>query len=391
MQNRSFEAKEGFTFYYSILGGNQAHLTVSVSNQHENSSELAARVYDTLLDFLQEHHFYIIHERIFASLEFRQTIPLARQDAFSNHQIHSEQPFTFIEGNPVYGKGLAGVQIRAFRPEGPHEAIWMIQEDGTPVGRGWKREGATHVMLQNVYGDAEIQDRYAQSCDMFDRSQAILKQANMDFRNVVRTWIYLDHILDWYDQFNRARNKRFTEFGLLGLSEKENTEAEQIYLPASTGILGKNPHKAAGTMDVWAVAPDHEHVKISQTSGVEQKSPYRYGSAFSRAITLREQDITHILLSGTASINEHGKSVHLNNPPEQMRKTFNVVQSLIQWEGASLKDIQEATVFFKCAEDAKYYEDIAREFGIPNLPAIFVVADVCRDDLLFEIDAAIAF
>ncbi len=391
MKTRSIESKNGFKFYWSVLGENQAHLTASVVEKQENIQQLAAEVYETMLAFLKAHNYQIIHERIFASLDFHDSILSSRLSTFANYDVDSDLPFTFVQGHPVYGQGLAGVQIRALRPEEPEDAVWTIKENNVPVGRAWKRHGVTHVMLQNIYGDPTINDRYAQSCRMFDRAQNILQQENIHFRSVVRTWIYLDEILDWYGEFNRARNTRFTEYGLLGLSEKENTEAEQIYLPASTGILGKNPHGAAGTMDVWAVDSSNNGVYISQTSGVEQKSPYRYGSAFSRAMTLKEKDATHILLSGTASIDEHGKTVYLDNPSEQMRKTLQVVQSLIKWEGASLDHIQEATVFFKCAKDAQYYDKVAKEFGIKDLPAVFVVADVCRQDLLFEIDAAIAF
>jgi enamine deaminase RidA (YjgF/YER057c/UK114 family) len=388
MTKRLIEKGNGYKIYLTMLGGNQAFITASVTEQLP-AAELSARIYRHLLTLIQNHHLEILHERIFADLNDEAVIKAARKKAFAEFHLDGDMPLTFIQGRPVQGKGLAGVQIRAFAPTLKDDGVWLIHHQDEAVGRRWRRNGNDFYMLQNIFGDPAIPDRYLQSCDMYDRAQEILLNQDLSFKNVLRTWIYLSAILDWYGEFNRARNTRFTEFGLLGLSEKENTEAEYIYLPASTGILGENPLAAAAAMDIFAVSPA-ARLKIAHTSGVQQKSPYRYGSAFSRAMTMKEDDVTHILLSGTASIDEHGKTVYLDDPVGQIRKTVEVVQALILHEGASLQDIHEATVFFKDAEDMQKYWPIAEQFGITDLPAVFIIADVCRDDLLFEIDAAIA-
>jgi enamine deaminase RidA (YjgF/YER057c/UK114 family) len=391
MIERFMEEGSGYKIYIAILGENQAYITAAVSSHQRPVAELAADVYQHLFNILQNFKMQIVHERIFADLNFEEIIAGERARSFSEFGGQKDLPYTFIQGRPAVGEGLAGIQIRGFRPTLKGDGIWPVQHDGAPVGRKWRRNGVDFFMLQNIFGDTGIRDRYHQSCDMYDRAQAVLLEQGVSFKNVLRTWIYLSNILDWYSEFNRARNTRFTEFGLLGLSEKENTEAEHIYLPASTGILGENPAGAAATMDVLAVSPDSSGLSIAHTSGMQQKSPYRYGSAFSRAMTMKEKDVTHILLSGTASIDEHGKTVFLNDTAAQIQKTFEVVQALIRHEGASLSHIDEATVFFKSPQDFSLYQNIAEGFGVPDLPAIFLIADVCRDDLLFEIDAAIAF
>ncbi|MDZ7315814.1 MAG: Rid family hydrolase [candidate division KSB1 bacterium] len=387
MTERYEEQGNGFKVYITIIGGNQAYITASVTLPHR-TAEIAAGIYQTIYSVLEKYRLQIVHERIFGDLSSYEQIIEARNRAFA--RFGESLPFTYIQGKPVIDSGLAGVQIRAFRPERPDDGIWVIRYDGRAVGRKWRRSGAEFLMLQNIYGNPQIADRYHQACDMFDQAQAVLQSEGLSFKNVLRTWIYLSKILEWYGEFNRARNARFTEYGLLGLSEKENTEAERIYLPASTGILGENPAGAAGAMDAFAVRPGGAGLQISHTTGVQQKSPYRYGSAFSRAMTLREPDVKHILLSGTASIDEHGKTVFIGDVEAQIRKTFSVVEALIRHEGASLHDVHEATVFFKCPQDFRYFPKIAREFGVADLPAVYIVADVCRDDLLFELDAAIA-
>ncbi len=381
---------ENYKVYKTLLGDDQLFITASVSNHLKDVNEIAADIYSELAFSLANDGFEIIHERIFAGLEFEKIIKTAREKAFERYALDARSPFTFIQGNPVNGPGLAGIQIRGFRPANPKD-IQTILADDIPVGRRWTRNGATFVMLQNIYGRPNSGDRYHQACDMFDRAQEILRRQGLSFKNVLRTWIYLSNILDWYGEFNRARNTRFAEFGLLGASEKENRKAEQIYLPASTGILGDNPSGAIGVMDVLALAPGSANVSISHTNGVQQKSPYRYGSAFSRAMTLREKDATHIILSGTASIDEHGKTVFRNDAEGQIRKTLNVVQALLSRQGASLRNVTEATIFLKKPGDMALYQKVIDEMGGVDLPAVFIIADVCRDDLLFEIDAAIAF
>jgi enamine deaminase RidA (YjgF/YER057c/UK114 family) len=96
-----------------------------------------------------------------------------------------------------------------------------------------------------------------------------------------------------------------------------------------------------------------------------------------------------ILLSGTASINEQGKSVFIGDPEAQIRHTLNVVSSLIASEGATLKDICETTLFFKRKQDISLYQKITEHMEIANIPSVTVIADVCRDELLFELDAAL--
>ena len=223
---------------------------------------------------------------------------------------------------------------------------------------------------------------------MFRQAEQILHSEGAAYKDVVRTWIYLANILDWYDGFNTARNIFFSEYGLLG---KTNFcgEVEQLYLPASTGIGGNNSWNLPVTMDVFAVHRSPEStVHIRPLCGSKQRSPYRYGSAFSRAIVVETLRSKMIFVSGTASIDEQGKSVFLGNADAQIRQSLKVMSALIAEEGATLHDLCEATLFFKRKKDSALYEKIAEQLGIAHVPAVLVIADVCREELLFELDAA---
>jgi len=145
-------------------------------------------------------------------------------------------------------------------------------------------------------------------------------------------------------------------------------------------------------MDVLAVSrrPDCP-VKVEQMSNARQKDAIEYGSAFSRGAWIREPDMSQIQISGTAAIDEQGKSLFLGDCRAQILRTFDIVEALVGKAGASLKDICQATVFLKRAQDLPLYTQAAAERGLADLPAVCMVADVCRDDLLFEMDATAEF
>ena len=274
----------------------------------------------------------------------------------------------------------------------PEARIRTIIDQGISKGRAWNIDGSTFFILHDIDGGQAVadvpMDRKMQSKRMFRQAEQILRTEGAAYQDVVRTWIYLSDILDWYDDFNVVRNNFYSENGILRNTDSEG-QAEQIYLPASTGIKGKNPSGLPATMDVFAVhRSPGSSIHIRPIYGSKQRSPYRYGSAFSRAVVVEEPSRKMIMVSGTASIDEYGNSVFLDDPEAQIRNTMNVVSSLIAKEGATLQDICEATLFFKRSEDISFYQKVAEQIGIANLPSVSVVADVCRPELLFEIDAA---
>ena len=86
-----------------------------------------------------------------------------------------------------------------------------------------------------------------------------------------------------------------------------------------------------------------------------------------------------------------GRSLHPGDVRAQIDCTFDKIAALIAPVGATLADIVAASVFIKRPEDAPAYQEIAAARGLANLPAVILVADVCREELLFEMDAEVAF
>ena len=97
-------------------------------------------------------------------------------------------------------------------------------------------------------------------------------------------------------------------------------------------------------------------------------------------------DARYIFVSGTASIDERGATVHgaISKRRPATRSTCRVPP---RRGGARLAHIAQATAFLKHRDDGKAFERFLARTGLEQAPIVATVSDVCRDDLLFEIDA----
>jgi 2-iminobutanoate/2-iminopropanoate deaminase len=122
-----------------------------------------------------------------------------------------------------------------------------------------------------------------------------------------------------------------------------------------------------------------------------------YGSAFSRGMRIDLNGLTILLISGTASIDEAGRTVHAGDLRAQVRRTFKNIEALLAAEGATWKDIVRTTCYLRDIERdyAAFNEERTnyyREQGLDPLPASTgIQAILCRPDLLIEIEAIAMF
>jgi enamine deaminase RidA (YjgF/YER057c/UK114 family) len=386
---RTTDSHPEFKIFRSDVKNTYLCITALVTDPHADPVRMAEVIYDRVSEILAEAGAQIIHERMFGNIEIHKKLLEVRNQMISRRFPEDPGLVTCIQGKSCYGNPFAGIQIRAFIPSQDAETVEILREGNIPRGRIWNRKGARFLQLQRLYGERLPggQNRRKQAENMFRKAEALLKSEGASFRDVIRTWIYVENILDWYNEFNSARNTCYTDFGLLGSGDADH--AEEIFLPASTGIEGKNPEGASTIMDLLAVIQEsNTGIQIQPLYGVRQRSPYRYGSAFSRAMCVLEPDQKWIFVSGTASINEKGESVYIGDLHSQVKHTVEVVDSLIRPEGTSFSDLCEATVFLKRKSDFSLYQEAAKSLGLSDIPAVYLVADVCWSELLFELDAA---
>jgi enamine deaminase RidA (YjgF/YER057c/UK114 family) len=158
-------------------------------------------------------------------------------------------------------------------------------------------------------------------------------------------------------------------------------------------------------MSAIALATDRDDILAVPLENPRQTAAYDYASAyspqspkFSRAMALSCGTYATIFISGTASIT-HSETRHVGDPAAQTHETLDNIAALISEEnlaghglpglGATLDGLGLVRVYVKRKSD---YETIRAvcEKRLGELPAIYAMADVCRPDLLVEIEG-IAF
>jgi enamine deaminase RidA (YjgF/YER057c/UK114 family) len=351
----------------AFAGPDECHLVAAVA-AGANATKAADAVYADVADVLRKHALEPVHERLFGSVQASSDVLGARAAV---RDVLPDVAPTYIEGGPCAGAGFAGIDLHAVRA-----TVRTLHADGRPVGRTWTRDGATHLVLQGVdgVGGSPEAKPSEQAALMIERARRLLEAHGANYIDVVRTWFYLADILDWYGDFNRIRNQAYGDFGLTGAP---------LHLPASTGIAGRNPAGSACVMDLRAIV---NGPAVSLLSSSRQQDAFRYGSAFSRAARWDEGGCRHMLVSGTASIDEHGDTCHPGDFAAQARRTLENVEALLTESEMRWDDVVAATVFLNRPEDLDSYRAVAAERGIAEMPHVVVVADICRAELLFEIE-----
>jgi enamine deaminase RidA (YjgF/YER057c/UK114 family) len=124
---------------------------------------------------------------------------------------------------------------------------------------------------------------------------------------------------------------------------------------------------------------------------------YAKPSSFSRGMRIDLNGLTILLISGTASIDEEGKSVHIGDFRAQMKRTLENITGLLESEGCTWHDIVRTSCYLRDIDrdyDAFNEERTAffKAQGLDPLPASTgIQAKLCRPELLVEIEAIAMF
>ena len=115
-------------------------------------------------------------------------------------------------------------------------------------------------------------------------------------------------------------------------------------------------------------------------------------SSFSRALCLEVGDYKILLISGTASVDENGKSIHVGDFRAQCWRTYRNITELLKAEDMTWHDIVRTTCYLRdMSRDYKDFNEVRTAFfnwlGLEVLPASTgIQATICREDLLVEIE-----
>jgi len=145
-----------------------------------------------------------------------------------------------------------------------------------------------------------------------------------------------------------------------------------------------------------AIAPVEKRA-ITNLNTLNEAYHYAKPSSFSRGMRIDLGNVVILLISGTASIDEHGVSVHIGDFRAQLRRTYHNISLLLEAEGATWKDIVRTTCYLRDIErDYEAFNEertnFFKEQGLDPLPASTgIQAILCRPELLIEIEAIAMF
>lgn len=154
---------------------------------------------------------------------------------------------------------------------------------------------------------------------------------------------------------------------------------------ASIGISGQTAPTAS---------PDRiPRSPITSLDILNEAYDYERPSAFSRGLRVPLGSADLLLISGTASIDDQGVSVHTGDFRAQLWRTYRNITRLLEAEGANWHDVIRTSCYLRDIErDYKDFNEIRCEFfnwlGLDPLPASTgIQARLCREELLVEIEA----
>ncbi len=208
------------------------------------------------------------------------------------------------------------------------------------------------------------------------------------YPNLLRAWNYFPHIndealgLENYRRFCRGRGLAFQQhFG------------DVVRRFPSASVLGTR----GGPLQIYALAsvePGTFRENPRQVSAYQYPPEYGpHSPTFARATLKRWDGVDHLYISGTASIVGH-ESRHPGDCAAQLDETLRNIEALLSATRhdercgfAGLKDLTQLKVYLRDATFLPGVQARLREVLAPHAQTIYLQADVCRGDLLVEIEA----
>ncbi|HBG28828.1 MAG: hypothetical protein A2Y10_03600 [Planctomycetes bacterium GWF2_41_51] len=331
-------------------------------NCSENCTQTIS-VLQNVLDYLNAHVFHVVSMRLFANHAV-----ISQACAFLETKADEIncKPILILQDDSIETFSL---QVHALSGK-KLKALYFEDEY---AGCEFDDDYANYYMLR-ILPDNKSISKFEQTKNIFEKSHNILKSRGCNFSDTIRTWLFADDILSWYGDLNKARNIFF-----------EHHDIYNKLVPASTGIGVRNHYDTALAVQLLAVKPKNNNVIAQIVNSPLQCPALNYKSSFSRAIKINVPDHRRLYVSGTASIDMNGKTIYLNDTKAQLEFTMQVVKAIMDEAGMDWSNAVSSMAYFKYKEDFGLFDDYCNRQNI-KLPHIKVQADVCRDDLLFELE-----
>jgi len=261
-------------------------------------------------------------------------------------------------------------------------AIWCYWAEGAVIGENSgngsleiHKNGASHYFHTALHSKSG--NEHDQTIDIFGRLANSLSEQGMTIgRNLIRTWIYVQGVDTHYEGMVRARRDLFESEGL----------TDKTHYIASTGIEGCHTDpQTLVFMDSYSVSGLPEKSIRFLYAPANLSPTHKYGVTFERGTVVDFDDRSHILISGTASIDKEGEIVAPLDICAQTSRTLENILALLDEANSSFKDVAHLIIYLRDTAD---YQTVKQHLDslLPDIPKVYLLAPVCRPGWLIEIE-----
>ena len=264
--------------------------------------------------------------------------------------------------------------------DGSKAAVWLYFAEAESI----TKEGDTAIVKNNGYehywqmGKYETQgNSYTQTQMLLYNYEEMLENHDMTIeRNCIRTWFFVRDVDILYKGMVEARKANFFSQGM----------TEKTHFIASTGIGGvPQDTRSILVLDTYAIkgiANNQQHYLYART---HLNPTSEYGVTFERGAVIEYGDRKHVIISGTASINNKGEVVHAGDIVKQTHRMWENVETLLKEGGATYNDVMQIIVYLRDTSDYNMVKKMFEE-KFPQTPYVITLAPVCRPKWLVEME-----
>ncbi len=133
--------------------------------------------------------------------------------------------------------------------------------------------------------------------------------------------------------------------------------------------------------------------QVKEERALNEAYDYETPVPFTRGMRVELPGYSLILISGTASVDEEGRSIHVGDIKAQSWRTFENIEALLASEGADWHDVVRTTCYLRdMSRDYEPFNEIRHGFYLdrelePFPASTGIQVTLCREDLLVEIEA----
>jgi enamine deaminase RidA (YjgF/YER057c/UK114 family) len=292
-----------------------------------------------------------------------------------------------LEGSPLASPASPCAVSCVGQPpaNGAKVALWAyhLVDPAGPLDKSMRdatcivhRNGVEHHWSAGIVRTDEP-DSATQTRRLFDDYARHLSSHDMTLADhTLRTWLFVRDIDAHYGGMVDARRERFAEAGL----------TPDTHYIASSGIeaVTADP-RAIVSLDAYAVR-GLDAAAVTYLKAADHLCPtHIYGVTFERGTAVDWRDRRHTYISGTASIDDHGRILHEGHVARQLDRTLDNIDALLAEAGATAADMTGWIVYLRDLGDAPIIDAALRQ-RLGQTPILTVRAPVCRPGWLVEIE-----